>query len=253
MTTITINTDCFPKLREDGFLPSHNIQSAGRAMKDLFFQRFADIVITNTNPHSNVDHTLKHIPKERLVIDFYKWDYQLDVYRYADKYEAFLKEIRDKGINKCVGMDFSLWWDQPTPTLINNLYLNMCRLRQAQDLGFQCIFNWNNAMPEFTDIYEDILPAHVPIVMADANHELTAEQLKREIKALEMFCGFTKVDIIIVQASRQDIHFMHDFLKVAVDLGIKYYLMPSQTALLGGVRRKQEFEDELNLPITTTV
>jgi len=251
MTTITINTDCFPKLREDGFLKTTNIHSVGRAMKDLFFQRFADITITNTNPHSNVDHTLKHIPKERLVIDFYKWDYQLDPYRYADKYEAYLHEVRAKGIDKCVGMDFSLWWDQPTPTLVNNLYLNMCRLRQAQDLGFQCIFNWNNAMPEFKDIYADILPKSVPIVMADCNHELSPKDLLREISALEMFCEYTKVEVIIVQASRQDIGFMKPFLKAAVDHDIRYYLLPSQTALLGGVRRKQEFEENLGHPITS--
>jgi hypothetical protein len=249
MTTITINTDCFPKLHDSGFLPAQNIHSIGRAMKDLFFQRFADIVITNTNPHSNVDHTMKHIPKERLVIDFYKWDYMLDVYRYADKYEAYIKEVQAKGINKCVGMDFSLWWDQPTPTLINNLYLNMCRLRQSQDLGFQCIFNWNNAMPEFKCIYEDILPKHVPIVMIDSNHELNAKDMAREIDALKMFTDISQVEIFIVQASRQDIGYFRPFLKEVLDRGIRYYLVPSQTALLGGVRRKQEFEELIGEPV----
>lgn len=250
MTEISINTDCFPKLLEDGFLKADRITTCGRAMKDLFFQRFSDIVITNTNPHSNVDHTLKHIPANRVVIDFFKWDYQLDQYRYADKYEEFLREVRKKGVDKCVGMDFSLWWDQPGPTLINNLYLNMCRIRQAQDLGFRTIFNWNNAMPEFRCIFEDILPKSVPIIMADANHELTSEQLQREISTLEMFLDITKVDILIVQASRQDIGYMREFLQFAVDHGIRYCLMPSQTALLGGVRRKQEFEEALGHPIS---
>jgi hypothetical protein len=248
MKTISIDVECFPKLREDGFLPAVN--SVGRAMKDLFFNRFGEIVITNTNPHSNVDHTLKHIPADRLVIDFYKWDYQLDVYRYADKYEAFLGEVHSKGINKCVGMDFSLWWDQPGPTLVNNLYLNMCRLRQAQDLGFKCIFNWNNAMPEFAPIFEDILPKHVPIIMADSNHDLTADQLKREIIALEMFCEYTKIDLLIMQSSRQTVGQMCHFLNAAKDNGIRWRLIPSQTALLGGVRTKQEFEEHLGHPIT---
>ena len=240
MTTIEINTECFPVLL-DKFLPAS--RTYGRIMKDLWFERFADIMITNTNPHSNVDHTLKIIPKDRIAVDFYKWDYQLDQYRYADKYEAFLRECLSKGINKCVGMDFSLWWDQPGPTLVNNLYLNMCRLRQAQDLGFQVIFNWNNSMPEFKAVFADILPKRVPVVMADSNHEMTEKDLKREIAALEMFLEITSVEVFVIQTSRQKVNV--DFLRAILDHGCRYQLVPSQTALLGGVRRKQEFEEEI--------
>jgi hypothetical protein len=241
MKTIPVDVDCFPKLREDGFLKATQ-HSFGRAMKDLFFNRFADLVISNTNPHSNIDHTLKHIPKERIAIDFFKWDYQLAEYRITERYEAYLQEIRQKGIDKCVGMDFSLWHVQPGPTILNNFYLNMDRLERAQRFGFQAIFNWNNVLPEFKPIFEDILPKHVPIVMADANHD-DPKFLERELEALKMFTSLTKVDVFVIQSSRMDIKYMSMFLKELLDNGIGYHLIPSQTALLGGVRNKQAFEE----------
>jgi hypothetical protein len=268
MKTIPIEVDSFPKLREDRWVDPNSISSVGRAMKDLFFQRFADIVITNTNPHSNIDFTRASIPTDKIVVDFYKWDYNLDRYRYpeneirkyldgllsdyikykyANEYEIFLRELISKGINKCVGMDFSLWYDQPGPTLIYNLYLNMCRLKQAQDIGMDVIFNWNNAMVEWEPIFAEILPEKVPIVMVDSNHELTTDQLKREIAALEMFTKYSKVDIFIIQAGRRGAQDMLPFLERLKEKGIRYFFVPGQTSLLNGVRTKQEYLEELGV------
>ena len=94
MKTIPIEVDSFPKLREDRWVDPNSISSVGRAMKDLFFQRFADIVITNTNPHSNIDFTRASIPTDKIVVDFYKWDYNLDRYRYPEN------EIRKYLVNR---------------------------------------------------------------------------------------------------------------------------------------------------------
>jgi hypothetical protein len=252
-------------------------------MKDLYFNKWADLIITNTNPHSNVDFTLKTIgrdnPGKLLAVDFFKWDYNLDRYRYpehelkdyldnllsgyvkfhyADDYGNFIREMLSKGINKCVGMDFSLWYDQPPPTLIYNLYLNMSRLRQAQDMGMQTIFNWNNAMVEWEPIFEEILPPSVPIVMVDSNHLMTVDQTRRELAALEMFTKLTKVDTFIIQAGRKDVgekkdsagHTIPDmqpFLDRLKEKGIRYFFVPGQTSLLNGVRTKQDYLEEIGI------
>jgi len=238
---MNIDISDFPELREDMFLPVPKTATFGRAMKDLFYKKTADYIITNTNPPSGLKKTVNSINPSRIIVDFFYWDYILDRYRYFEKYRELLKFIKSFGINKCVGIDFSLWYGQPAPSLFNNLYMNFIRLKEAQDMGFYAAFNWNNIMPQFKDVYIKCLPEKIPLVVMDNNHgEYNEKIIGMDLLSLQMFCDMVKVDYFVIQTSRDDISYMRPFLEELKKKDISYTFVPSQTKMMPGVVKAQK-------------
>jgi hypothetical protein len=234
---ISIDIECFPELKEEGFLDVEKTTTFGRAMGDLIYNREADLYITNT---SQIRRSLKVVPPDQIVFDFFMWDSELHKFRQMEPYQKILDLAKEKGIDKCVMMDFSLWYNQPEPSIFNNLYMNFVRVRQAQDQGFKAMLNWNNIMTKYFPVYERCLPSKIPGIVMDLNHgDLDKKFIKEDVEALKLFLEIIEVNQFVIQTARKKVNFLSPFLSVLISHDVTFSFIPSQTRILSLVLSRQ--------------
>lgn len=241
--TFTIPLDDFKKLPQDTFLyiPIINNISIGRSHRDLFYNKTAQtVVVTMRDGMYGVKASLKSIPADRMIGDFYFWDNRLAKFRNGDEYQNFLKELKSVGINKLVGTDFSIWSTMPRPLSLYNQYLNMNRYWMNYNAGMKSIFNMNVVKPVYDPLFNYVLPSNIPTVMFDQTHPLTREQLEEEKVNTRAFLKKYKTKSAIIQVTGSTIGENGFYLlPIFKDLGITYGCIPSNTTLMSKVKAVQ--------------
>ena len=236
---VEVSISHFPKLKDNYLFIDVEKCKVGRATGDLFFRKDADFVITQADHDSIIKRTLQHVPANRVICDFFTWDYALEKMKKQSRYDKLLQLLKEKGVNKLVGMDFSIFYGQPDPVTLMHLYLNFMRDAQAQSRGFQLLFNENTLYEPFRPLYEKILPENIPTLMIDNNHRQTKETVGYMIRALDMLCDISTVRSAIIQSGTQDLGGLVPYLSALRRHNIQYITIPSQTVLLPRIAQSQ--------------
>lgn len=237
LRNIEMDISCFKKLDENKFLQIDlSKESVGRSMRNLFYNKDADYIFLNYGNKKDLNKALEVVKPQKLIIDFYMWDCTLKRYEDISKYINDLNRAKSLGVDKCVQIDFSVWYNDPQPIQLANLYKNFIRLHIAQQLGFLTVLNFNTILPYWYDIYEYVLPKRVNTVFMDNGHgefRKDKNHTQNEIKALHNLLSLTEVKTFIIQSSKVSDDDMKPFAYELKKAGIEYAIIPSQTKVLG--------------------
>jgi hypothetical protein len=239
MDDLKITLSHFPKLREDQWVPITAKNTVGKAQGDLFYRKDADFVFTCMDHWSIIQRTLKHVPADRLIGDFFTWDYALEKLRNPDTWGNLLTRLKENGISKISGMDFSIFYDQPDIISLYNLYHNLLKSRQAQDRGFDLVLNWNWIQARYEPVYQKCLPSGIPCLMMDLNHYQTKETQRYNVDAFEMLTRITDIGHIVIQHGKTSLVPFAPLVASVKQHNISYVTIPSQSVLLSKIAQSQ--------------
>lgn len=237
---VPVSISHFPKLKDDFVNIDVSKQTVGRCQGDLYYNRNADWMFMSLDHKAGMQRTWRDVPAKKCIGCFYMWDYSLEKFKKVEAYYAVLDYIKSFGVDKVVAMDFSIWLDQPDAVTFYHMYLNFIRTRQAQDKGFSIVFNENLLYPPYRKLYEACLPDTIPCVMVDANHADSKESVETKVTSLKMLLDICTVNSYVIQTSTKTVGMLAPLLSALKTNGVNYRIIPSQTALLSNIVRRQK-------------
>lgn len=237
-----------PKMKKENFCFVDVVnKKIGKARADFFYDKNADTVFATVPGKSAFKKTMGVLKPEQVIADFMLFDYTLAVYRDKEKFIDILNFIKSFGVNRVVAIDFSLYLDTPEPVMAHNLYINLRRMVDAHEHGFQTVLNWNMVHRKFMGIYLHAFPHEIPTLFIDRNHTFNNAEMRVETALLTEFLQFFKVKSAVFQTSKATLSDNHDFIAELVRRGIPYKIIPSQTALVplsGGFYAQERARDK---------
>jgi hypothetical protein len=237
MRTINVPLQSFPKINEQ-FIDIPEGSTIGVANNSrLFYKKNADFLTSSFDRKTAPKKLIEWgIPPEKIIMTWFMWDNILNRFKSSSTYIEYLQAALSVGVNKCVQMDFSIWYEDPEPIQVHNLYFNFVRLRQAQELGFQTILNFNNILVKYEEIYRKILPENVHTVWVDENHSEQKYQIT-EYQSLEMLLDICKVKHFIFQTGKKQLPHRKKFLYLLKQHGIRYTILPTELKIFNELQK----------------
>jgi hypothetical protein len=196
-------------------------------------------VFTCFDHWSIIQRTLKHVPADHIVGDFFTWDYALEKLRNPDTWGSLLAKLKENGVSNLSGMDFSIFYDQPDIISLYNLYHNLLKSRIAQDRGFDIVLNWNWIQTRYEPVYQKCLPTEIPCLVMDLNHFQTKETQQYNAAAFAMLTGICDIRYIVIQSGSKSLVQFAPLIASIKQHNIKYITIPSQSVLLPRVTQTQ--------------
>lgn len=199
-------------------------QTFGRMQNGFIYKKDADFILVTCNT-SYIRKAVQIIPPEKIILDFYVWDYDLMRFWERNKFMSVLKYAKNLGIDKCVQMDFSIFYGMPKPMLEAHLFKNFTRMEDAASLGFKQIYNFNCFVPDYIELYKEILPKEISMVI-DQNHIKNKLALEQDLYTLRKISEFTKIKNAIILTTSQKTEKYSDLLRLLNRLNVTYIFLP---------------------------
>lgn len=202
-------------------------QSIGRVQNGFVFKRNADLILVTGIKHEILRAIRKRgIPAEKVIMDFFVWDYSLMPFWDKKKFLELLNIAESLGVNKIVQMDFSIFYSTPEPMIQAHIFKNFQRMQDAIDKGFKVIYNFNCFIPTYLDFYKDVLPKEISLVI-DQNHVINKITLAQDLFTLRELAKITKIKNAILLISSQKTETHMKLLTQLNRLTIPFTILPS--------------------------
>ena len=227
------------KIPESAIFESRD-KKVGRIAGDLVWNRDADLFLTTLKPRKEV---IRQIPPSKIITDFYCWDASLMPYYNKERADEKFDEVKLLGCDKCVELDFSVWYEKPHIINLYNIFFANRRTRDMYMKGIKIAVNFNLITPNYFEIADYYLPQTINTMVCDNNHAINDVYLQSDYESFEkIYNSGRKLKSVIFIDGKVDKSYLMPILKLLERNDTYYTFIPSRIRLMSLLSKKFDLE-----------